>query len=1053
MNNPLLLLFALLCCSSLAFGQKLVIQGKVISAEKKTPLYGVNIQVEGTTNGTVTDNYGKYEIEVKQNFYNPSKHSNKLIFTYLGYKTLEVELDGRNRIDVALTPEANDLEAVVVTGSAVGRSKKNLSYSVGRIDGSLMTEVPSSNLGAGLQGKVAGLRVNQVGGQPGQNAYFQIRAANAIANGQQPLLILDGIFLNSPNLADISAEDIERIEILKGSAGSSLYGSQAANGVIQIFTKRGRELKVGETKVVYRGEVGFSKESNRLALNEMTNREIVNPEGPQPILGATNEMGLFDQALPNLHDYQEEILFQNGLFQSNYLSVQGKSSGTNFFASGQRLRDEGILQYNDGYTRNTFRLNVDHRISSKFDVNASSLYAKSHQDLAAPASNGPNSFLATTLFLTPVFDLDAPNEEDDSAYDWDIDNTGMGTTNPLYDQANTSQTVDRSRILGSFNFNYYPDEWLKFSYFASIDRSVNQYEHYIRKGYLSTNIPGLFGAMASASTPGSNGGGIHRSQRINTSIISRLSLTAEKKLGGFNTAWRGSLLYEDLTLEFNEGRGENLSVGEIRSLDNARSNIFISSEKQETVAYSGFLVTDIDYKNKYLFSGLFRREGSSLFGTRQRWANYYRLSAAYRLTEDVHIKGVKDLKLRASIGTSGIRPLFDQRFETFELINGTLSKSTLGNNDLRPSLSTEMEVGLEATLFRAFDLEVNYSKINTEDQILLVPLTAAAGFVGQWKNAGAIDATIYEARLNADLKKLFKVAIKDFHWDVTLTFDRVEQTIAQLSVPAYNTGPGLQQSDMFIVQEGMPLGTMVGEVFANSLGQLEEMENLNPTDYTINDVGYVVRKDALGTAEEVPVKLLDDNGNPVVKVIGDINPDFRMGFAHTLAFKGFRLYALVDWKEGGDIYNMTKQWLYRDQRHADFSAYPDVSGNFFGNDGLYNDLVPNNHFVEDGSFVMLREASISYTFGEGKMSNIFGGIIENLKLSLIGRNLLTFTKYSGFHPDITSVPCGENTLSNRFQGALGSDIRTPHGDPNLFVLDAFNYPLMKTYTFSLQLTF
>lgn len=224
---------------------------------------------------------------------------------------------------------------------------------------------------------------------------------------------------------------------------------------------------------------------------------------------------------------------------------------------------------------------------------------------------------------------------------------------------------------------------------------------------------------------------------------------------------------------------------------------------------------------------------------------------------------------------------------------------------------------------------------------------------------------------------------------------------------------------------------------------------MNPGDYTINAVGYVVRKDQIGTPDERPYKLLDASGNPLIMPIGDINPDFRMGFAHTIGFKGLQLYALVDWKKGGDVYNLTRQWLYRDARHGDLSQYPDVAGGFFTSDGLYNNLVANNHFVEDGSFVMLREASLSYTFNGG----LFHNFVKSLQVSLIGRNLMTWMKYSGFHPDVTSAPKDENTLSNRYFNGRGSDLRTPNGDPSVFAVDAFNYPIPRTFTFSLQLTF
>ncbi|MCB0555991.1 MAG: hypothetical protein KDD02_20765, partial [Phaeodactylibacter sp.] len=281
------------------------------------------------------------------------------------------------------------------------------------------------------------------------------------------------------------------------------------------------------------------------------------------------------------------------------------------------------------------------------------------------------------------------------------------------------------------------------------------------------------------------------------------------------------------------------------------------------------------------------------------------------------------------------------------------------------------------------------------------------------------------------------------------TFTKMDQTISRLDIPSYTTGPGLMHTSMFLVEEGATLGTIVGEVFATSVEQLAEQTDIDPREYDINSLGYIVRKDRMGTPEERPYKLVDENGNPLLQTIGDINPDFRMGFAHTIGFKGFELYALLDWKKGGDVYNLTRQWLYNYERHADLSSYPDVAGGFFGPQGLANGMTANSHFVEDGSFLMLREAAVSYTL----RNKLFGGAVESMRFSLIGRNLFTKTDYSGFNPDIGAAPRGENVLSNRQAGGRGSDARTPYGDPSLFLVDAFNYPLPKTLTFSLQITF
>lgn len=1050
------LLLVLLVAFITPLSAQQIIKGRITDAATGEPLVGVNIQIKDTNYGAVSDLDGNYELTIPGSggqFFSRKSPSPVLVFTYTGFETLEMDAGNKERVNVELNTTAAELQEVVITGTATGRSPKLMSYSVGRIDGTSVRRVPSANVGNSLQARIPGVRVSRPGGQPGQDAYYQIRSANSIANGQQPLVILDGIFLSQGSLADIPVQDIDRIEVLKGSAGASLYGSQAANGVIQIFTRRGKDLDVGTTKVTYRNETGFSEVVNEYPVNTMTQREIIDAGEPQPILGGNvNEAGTFSQELPNLQNYQEAFLFQRGMTQSHALMVEGKTNATNFLASYQRLRDEGVLQGLDGYTRNALRLNLDHQVSNKFSVYLSSAYTQSDQELIEPVANGPNNFLAASLFMTPMFTLDAPNEEDGTAFDWDIDNTGANITNPLYTRENTRNRLGRNRLLGQAGVSYYPKEWLNISYAAALDRSLRSFEQYLEKGYLSTTLPDGFGTLATAKVQGSNGGGILLRDQVDQTFISRLNVSAQRSWRGFNLATRLGFLYEDIIQKIQEGKGEDLAVRNLRSLDNARSNISISSAAQEIIAYSGFLVADIDYKQKYLFSGLVRREGSSLFGPENRWANYYRVSGAYRITEDLRLKPFKELKLRASLGTAGIRPTYEQRFEAFSLVNGELTKNTLGNELLKPALSTEQEIGVDATIGGSMRLEFNFSKINTEDQILLVPLTAAAGFRGQWRNAGSLEAKVLEGGLNIDFARLFKVKGSALRWELYTTFSRVQQTVTSLDVPAYYTGPGAQQASLFVIEEGKPLGLMEGEIFATSLDQLQDQEGINPADYALNSLGYVVRADQLGTDEEVPYKLRDAGGNPIVEVIGDINPDFRMGFAHTLAYRSLELFTLFDWKKGGDIYNATKQWLYKDYRHADVSADAAVGAGFYGSNGLYNALVANNHFVEDGSFFMLREAALTLMIRKQSLGGFFSKF-DHIRLSLIGRNIFTNTDYSGFHPDVSSVPRSESILSTSAPDARGSDLSTPNGDPSLFLVDSFNYPLPRSFTFSVQVGF
>jgi len=1040
----------LLSLPTISYAQNLPVSGVVTSVKKGKPIKGVLVEVKGTRKSVKTDSDGQYEIPVDRNFYTPSP-APVLIFTHKDYEEQAVEVVDDREINVSLFPVGEKDMNSFLTGTASGIANEGVPFSAYRVDDPLLiNQVPAANIASGLQGKVPGLVATQAGFEPGQNAYLQLRAANSLANGQQPLILVDGIYLQNAMLADFNADDIEKIEVLPGAAASAVYGSQGGNGVIQIFTRTGKSLGVGDTRITYRGEYGFSEPANTYALNEFTNREIVNPQGPQPILGPENEDLIHDTPLPNLQNYQEDLLFQNGTYSSHYLTMQGKTTNTHFMVSGQRFSDEGILQGQEGLTRHSLRANLDHQAGKRLHLSFRSQYSSQQKDGLPDMAAGAADYLFNALAITPIFSLQAPNEEDGSDFDWDIDNTGGNITNPLYLRDNIKQSVSRNRLAGSFDARLQAREWLSFDYQATLDYLTNQYEYFVDKGYLSTTAPGNFSNLVTAGVSGSNGGAIRQNTSLQNYFTSTAGFRLEKSWLGLSTRLRAGFLYENGTHNFRGAAGEDLSVEGVQSLDNPQQNLSITSEEEQLIGYNTFLVADADYKNKFFFSGAYRREQSSLFGEDAGWPSFYRIGGAYRMSEDINLKFFQELKFHAAIGTAGIRPAFAQRFETYALSNGVLSKQTLGNEQLLPARSQELEVGINMTFLKGFSLNGAYTQVTTEDQIIFSPLSGGAGFQGQWRNAGTVEADVYEASLNIDLAKLMKVRNRGFSWDITGVGQRVEQVITSLGVSPYTTGPGLPNTDIFLMQEGLAPGTMAGEVFATSIEDLANQPEINLTELAVNDLGYIVRSEDMGTPDERPIKVLDESGNPVVRPIGDINPDFRLGIANRLAFKGLQLYALFDWKMGGDIYNYTRQQLYQNERHADLSANDQVAAPFY-TEGLYNNGIANHHFVEDASFFMLREASISYTFDQSKLS-FFGDALESIQLSLIGRNLFTKTDYSGFHPDISSGMQGGNLLSSRQPNGLGSNIYTPGGDTALFGIDGFGYPARRTFTFSLSVT-
>jgi hypothetical protein len=445
-------------------------------------------------------------------------------------------------------------------------------------------------------------------------------------------------------------------------------------------------------------------------------------------------------------------------------------------------------------------------------------------------------------------------------------------------------------------------------------------------------------------------------------------------------------------------------------------------------------VQNFNYGDRYLLQLVGRRDGSSLFGSANRWANYYGISGAWRISEDIKIPGFQELKLRAARGTAGLRPGFEYQYETYTVNSGTLSKATIGNKNLEPAKQTENEVGLNASFLNRFDLELVKSDRHTEGAFLLVPLSLAqaGGFQFQWQNAARIGGRTFEGSLNTRV-----IERPNFSYNFTVTGERSRQKIDELNRAAFRVGSTSQNQQIFFYRAGEQLGVVYGHRWARSIAELADNPNnagkaLNAL-YEINDDGYVVEKGKRGLTTERAIKYVDKNGSDNVK-IADVNPDYTFGFANTIRAGGFTVYGLLDGTKGGQIYNFTKQWMFQDRRHADFDQSgkaPERKKSYdYYSIGFYDALEPNSYFVEGGSYVKLRELSLSYNFGQNLLNSMrFLGAGRSVKVALIGRNLKTWTKYSGFDPEASS-----------------------NGDFN-FRVDGFRYPSYRQITGQIEIGF
>jgi TonB-linked SusC/RagA family outer membrane protein len=1020
--------------ASVLFAQTRVITGTVTSdVEGEGPIPGVSVVVQGTTVGAYTDINGEYTVNVPPN-------ANTLIFTFIGMKTQEIDIDGQSVIDVVMSQDLLNLDEVIVTGVAAGTPKKKMAVSVEKVDAEKIKEVTAGSASSALQGKVAGLSVINSTGEPGSAATILVRGATQISGSQAPLIILDGAIMEG-TLGDINVDDIESIEVVKGASAAALYGSRAGNGVIAVTTRRGNTLVEGKTQVIVRNEYGTNQLAKKYDLathhafalaDDQASYSYTKYDGvTYPADYSGTEAGYtgsrylesdlyMDNEYVDLYDH-EEAIFAGNDFYTNYVSVGSNLGKTNFLVSFENNVQSGLLVETDGYKRNSFRLNVDHKISPKISLSASNLYVKSTTQDPGGANNYNGGIFFNVLLSEPNTDFFYPNP-DGQPYLFIANEWQAETENPIYNLWKIEDFTVRNRILGTYTakYNLLPslnfEGKYAFEYSFSDVETYEPYDTYTRAGAESVYSKGQL-------------------YLYNSGLFSRnaqFTANFNEKFGDFNTRAKVSYLFEKSTFESNSTRGYDFSLGGIPSFDAVEGNKSSTSYKNAIIAKNYFGILYIDFRDKYIFDGMFRYDGSSLFGADARWNPYYRVSAAYRITEDFRIPGIQELKIRTAYGTAGQRPGFSDQYEVMSISAGSVSKGQLGNRLLKPSLSKEWELALNVDFLNRFSFELAHSNIVTTEQILSIPLAVQyGGWPSQVQNAGTLESKVWEASLNAIV-----IRKGGFNYNVGFVFDNVTTEITELDAPPYQTGPqGQEANKCFYIREGEVFGAMYGYAFVKSLDEMAE-QLTNPEDivnYVVNSDGYVIEKGTEGTAFETPVKKREQDGTLWYGKIGNSNPKFNLSMTNTFSFKGFSLYALLAWKNGGDVYNKSAQWLTRDDRHGMMDQYgkPDYLKKAIPYYKAFYDVNNFNEFwVEDGSYLKLRELSVSYNVPSSALDGILSGYIKGVKLALIGKNIFTVTNYTGYDPEVMTT-----------------------NDVQYFAYDFMGYPNYRSYSVSLELKF
>lgn len=995
------LLIMLLAFPAFALAQDATLTGTVTDEDGEV-LPGVNVYIPELERGAAANAQGSYRIEsIPLGTYT-------LRASFIGFErqeqTINIDRAGEHVVDITMRVSTLWHDEVVVTGVASQTTRANLSFTVNQLDAEDL-EVPAPSIGNILQGKLPGIEISGASGAPGASPDIQLRGATTIFGSGNPLVIVDGV-LTEGRLSDINAEDISSIEVVKGAAASSLYGSRAANGVVNIITKRGNELGGGNTRVTVRTEAGRNYIGYVPDKTTATNRVVRNGE---VVYEEAEPHGLYVNPYPTITNPQDQF-FDPGLYMTNFLSFQGNSNDrrTNIYASAQHMQESGVVFLTDGMRRLNLRANVDHQFNDRFTISASNFYSTSALD------NRANGIWDMFYYADPDVDMLEENE-DGTPYRVDPNRLGLHE-NPLYTINNTVSDEDRYRFMGHYRFEYAPVDYFNARLAYGIDRLGSSSVGLTPKGKL------IVGGSPSQ-------GSISRGESNTLAQTLQADAMLSRSFGDLMSRVNFQFLLESNENEFQSSSGSVLALTgmDITNLNLASENISINSYRSQVIAnnYTGALF--LGYKDRYILDALVRRDGVSLFGSNVRWQTFYRLAGAWRVTQDFQIPNVQELKLRASYGTAGLRPPFEARYEVVGLSGGSvLAPITIGNEDLRPAYAQEFETGIDMTFLNRFDFSANYASSTNKDQILNVPVSAASGFATQWQNAGTLESTTLEFGLDASV-----IERPGLRWNVDLTWDRTRQKVVELNRGGY----AIVSGGVFRIAEGETFGTLYGHKWATDLSEVANQvpDGMGVDDvFVVNNEGYVVRRTEIGTINEQPIKIRDEGGNPLNMDIGDVNPDFTMNLGSGLNISGLNLYMLWSWQQGGDMYNHMRRYMIvhgvgqeLDQSDKQRSEMKPVR--------YYTALTDwnNSHFVEDATFLKLRELSVSYDFSNPRMTQMLG--IDNIRVGVIGRNLLTFTNYSGFDPELGHSESGLDATVLKF--------------------DLSSYPLYRTFTGTVSFTF
>ena len=997
-------------------------------------LPGVNILEKGTKNGTSSDFDGRYKITL-------SSSKAVLNFSFIGFKSKEIAVAGKTKLDIVLTEDSNNLNEVVVIGYSSVK-KGDLTGAVATVSGNDLRKNPVANLAEALTGRVAGVQVTSSEGSPDSEIKIRIRGGGSLTQDSAPLIIVDGFPVNSMN--DVSASDVESQTILKDASSTAIYGSRGANGVILITTKRGKNGKIA---VNYNMFYGMKKLANEI--------DVLNPED---FVKWQYEYALLDAATPgdvssyekyfgswqdrDLYkglkgdNWQKQIYGRTGEVQSRDLGIRGGSDKINFNFNYARYDEKAIMLGSD-FNRNNLSLALNSKATDKVDLAFTVRYSDTEINGGGlneqKEVSSADARLRHSVGYAPIPLPGLTTDNTDEA-------VSSYLVNPFVANADSDRQQFRKNfnMLGSFSWKLINN--LQFKTELGLDNyNYQDYRFYGRSTYYVNNVP----AAANQGKPA-----LLMGDKKDTKFRNANTLTYDfKSLLGDNHNLKVLVGEEMINATSNQVASVIQGYSKYFDFDQAKKltsqgipQVVDNYYSPDDKLLSFFGSANYDYKGRYILTGTFRADGSSKFLGNNRWGYFPAAAAAWKISEESFLKNaswINLLKLRLSYGEAGNNNIpVGQTIQTYESlttawINGVNNywspSKTLANPDLKWETTVTQNLGLDYDLFKGRltgSLEVYKNTI--QDLLILFPV-AGVGYDNQYRNMGETQNKGFEATVNVVVLDKPNYGL-NFSFNVGMNENRINSLGVMSNFGTNTNWASTQIGNDYAVNVGSPIGLMYGY---KSDGRYEVSDfDYNGTAYTLKP-GVANASTVVGNVQPGYMKLKDINGDGVVNnsdltIIGNANPKATGGFAINANAYGFDFSAAFNYSIGNDVYNANKiefttsnqngqyrnlstemadgkRWTNLNEETGQLVTDPTALAALNANTTMWSPFMSRFVFsdwaVEDASFLRLNTLTLGYT-SPASLINALG--ITKLRFYLTGTNIFVWTKYSGPDPEVST---------------------------------------------------